>query len=523
MSYDYIVVGAGSAGAVIASRLSENPEAKVLLLEAGDKGKHLNIQIPAAFPKQFTTKHDWNYHTEPEPHLDGRRVYHPRGKMLGGCSGQNAMIYIRGNRHDYDSWAAEGAKGWSYDEVLPLFKRSEQNSRGADQFHGAEGPLHIEDPRSPNDLSRRIVDAMVSTGLDRTDDFNGAEQLGAGLYQVTQHRGRRWTTADGYLAPARKRDNLTVWTGATVHQVRIESGRAVGVDVERNGRVETIRAQAEVILSAGAFASPHLLMLSGVGPAAHLGEQGIEVLVDNAHVGGHLMDHPMYMINVETSATGTLAEAEKPIQLANYLTRRRGMLTSNIGEAGAFFHTRSGDAAPYMQFIAAPSYFWNHGFDTHARPAFAIGSSMVGAVSEGHVRLRSSNPRDLPAVTFNYFAESEDMDAMVTAVERARDVAAAGALKSVRGTEIHPGPAAQTRAELETAIRQGVEHTYHPSCTARIGSETEGVVDSELRVHGIAGLRVADASVFPRIPHGNTHAPTVMVGEKAAEMIKGSW
>ena len=520
MGYDYIVVGAGSAGAVVAARLSEQPGVTVLLIEAGGKGRHLNIQVPAAFSKQFTTKHDWNYRTEPEPHLDGRSIYHPRGKMLGGSSGQNAMIYIRGHRSDYDGWADGGATGWSYDEVLPVFKRSEANGRGADRFHGSNGPLYIEDPRSPNDLSRRLVDAMVATGIAPNNDFNGAEQLGAGLYQVSQHRGRRWTTADGYLAPARKRTNLTVWTDATVSRVLIEGGRATGVEVERQGQVQSVRAQAEVVVSAGAFGSPQLLMLSGVGPADHLREKGVEVVVDNPNVGSHLMDHPMYMVNFETTAAGTLADAEKPVQLANYLLRRRGLLTSNIGEAGAFFHTRSGDQAPYMQIIAAPGYFWNHGFQTHERPAFAIGCSMVGAQSTGDVRLRSKDPREHAAVTFNYFSESEDMDAMVTAVERAREVAASAPLKGLAGAELHPGSRAQSRADLVAEIRRGVEHTYHPSCTARIGSESDGVVGADLRVHGVTGLRVADASVFPRIPHGNTHAPAVMVGEKAADLIK---
>ncbi len=522
MEFDYIVVGAGSSGAVVAGRLSERPDARVLLIEAGGKGRHLNIQVPAAFSKQFTTKHDWNYRTEPEPFLDGREVYHPRGKMLGGCSGQNAMIYIRGHRSDYDSWADGGAKGWSYDEVLPYFKRSEANSRGGDRFHGANGPLHIEDPRSPNDLSRRLVEAMAATGMPRNDDFNGSEQLGTGFYQVTQRRGQRWTTADGYLAPARKRPNLTVWTDSLVHRIQIENGRATAVVVEREGRTQTVRAGSEIVLSAGAFATPQLLMLSGVGPADHLRDHGIDVLVDNPNVGGHLMDHPMYMVNFETTASGTLADAEKPLQLINYFARRRGLLTSNIGEAGAFFHTRSGDDAPYMQFIAAPGYFWNHGFETHARPAFAIGCSMVGAQSTGRVRLKSADPTAHASVRFDYFSDPADMEAMVTAVERAREVAATAPLKGLAGPELHPGPQARTRAELEAEIRRTVEHTYHPSCTARIGSESEGVVDERLQVHGIAGLRVADCSVFPTIPHGNTHAPAVMVGEKAADLIKES-
>ena len=519
-AFDYIVIGAGSAGAVVAGRLSEDPAVRVLLVEAGGSGRHLNVQIPAAFPKQFKTGHDWEFYTEPEPHLNGRTIYHPRGKMLGGCSGQNAMIYIRGNRYDYDSWAKNGAAGWSYDEVLPLFKRSEQNSRGASDYHGASGPMFVEDPRSPNDLSRRIVEAMVASGISRSDDFNGPEQLGAGLYQVTQKRGQRWTTSDGYLRPARRRPNLTVLTGTRALRLSIDQGRVTGVDVERAGKRASFRAEREVVLSAGAFNTPQLLMLSGIGPADHLAGHGIAVVVDNPNVGAHLMDHPMYMVNFETTAQGTLIGAESPRQLADYLTRRRGLLPSHIGEAGAFFHTRSGDDAPYMQFIGAPGYFWNHGFESYRKPAFAIGCSLVGAVSTGQVRLRTSDPRERAEVTFNYFAAPEDMAAMVTAVERAREVAAAGPLRDVAGRELHPGTQASTRAHLEAEIRRSVEHTYHPACTARIGTESDGVVDARLRVHGVAGLRVADASVFPRIPHGNTHAPALMVGEKAADLLR---
>jgi choline dehydrogenase-like flavoprotein len=521
-TYDYIVVGAGSAGAVVAGRLSEDPATRVLLVEAGGSGRHLNIQIPAAFSKQFRTKHDWEFQTEPEPHLGGRSLYHPRGKMLGGSSGQNAMIYIRGHRSDYDNWAKNGATGWSYDELLPVFKRSERNSRGASEFHGADGPLYVEDPRSPNALSESLVEAMVATGIPPTGDFNGAQQLGAGLYQLTQHRGQRWTASDGYLRPARKRPNLTVLTDTQALRLRIEAGRAVGIDVERGGQRETHRVEREVVLSAGAFNTPQLLMLSGIGPADHLTEHHIPVVVDNRNVGSNLMDHPMYLLNYETTAKGTLAGAESPLQLLNFIARRRGLLTSNIGEAGAFFHTRTDGEAPDMQYIAAPGYFWNHGFDTHARPAFGIGCSLVGARSTGHVRLRSEDPKDKAAITFNYFAEAADMESMLTAIERAREVAAAGPLKEFLGKELHPGERTVDRVQLQEEVRRNVEHTYHPSCTARIGTEADGVVDPELRVHGVDGLRVADASVFPRVPHGNTNAATVVVGERAADLLRAT-
>jgi choline dehydrogenase len=521
-TYDYIVVGAGSAGATVAARLSEDPKTTVLLLEAGGSGRHPSVQIPAAFAKQFRTGRDWEFYTEPEPHLDSRQIYHPRGRMLGGCSGQNAMIYIRGHRSDYDGWAKSGAVGWSYDEVLPLFRRSERNSRGASEYHGADGPLYVEDPRSPNELSRRLVAAMVATGIPRNDDFNGSEQLGAGFYQLTQHRGRRWTTADGYLTPARRAPNLTVRIDTHVLRVRIEHGQATGVEASHGGNVEFHRAEREVILSAGAFNTPQLLMLSGIGAASHLREHDIPVVVDNAHVGAHLMDHPMYGLNFETTAKGTLAEANSPIHLVNYLVRRRGLLTSNVGEAGAFFHTRTGDEAPDMQLIVAPGYYWNHGFAKHPRPAFGIGCSLVGSLSTGYVRLRSGDPRDKVAIRFNYLTEPEDMAAMVAGIRRAREVAATQPLRDILVRELHPGSRALTRLQLEDAIRRGVEHTYHPACTARIGTDTSGVVDPQLRVYGVDGLRVADASVFPRVPHGNTHAPTVMVGERAADLLRAA-
>jgi choline dehydrogenase len=519
-SYDYIVVGAGSAGAVVASRLSEDASNRVLLIEAGGSHRHLKVQMPAAFPKQFKTALDWEFYTEPEPFLGGRSLYHPRAKMLGGCSSMNAMVYIRGNRDDYDSWAKDGAAGWSYDEVLPLFRRAEANSRGESTYHGGSGPLHVEDPRSPNDLSRSLVEAMVATGIERNDDFNGAEQVGAGFYQVSQRRGRRWTTADGYLTPARRRPNLTVLTDTHVLGVRISQGRAVGVDVERRGAREFLRAGREVVLSAGALNTPQLLMLSGIGPADHLTELGISTVVDNPNVGAHLMDHPLYTVNYETSAKGTLDSAESPWHLADYFFRRRGPLTSNIPECGGFIHTRAGDAAPAMQLMCCPGFFQNHGQQRHDRPGFTIACSLVGPLSRGAVRLRSANPKAKVATTFNYFAERADMDAMVDAIAVARDIAAASPLRGITGREIHPGETTYSRFELEQKVRREVEHTYHPACTARIGTEADGVVDAQLRVHGVDGLRVADASVFPTVPHGNTHAPTVMVGEKAAELMR---
>ena len=311
-SFDYIVVGAGSAGAVVAARLSESADNRVLLIEAGGSHRHMNVQVPAAFSKQFKSKLDWAYFSEPEQCLGGRRIFMPRAKMLGGCSSMNAMIYIRGNKADYDTWAKDGATGWSYGDVLPLFRNSENNSRGADDYHGDSGPLYVQDLRSPNDLSLKLVEAMAASGLEANDDFNGSDQLGTGLYQVTQRRGMRWTTADGYTNPARKRSNFSVLTNTHVLRIRIQNGVAVGPEAERDGQAGFIRATKEVIVSAGAINTPQLLMLSGIGPADHLTEHDIAVIVDNPNVGDHFMDHPAYLINAETTARGHCTRPSRP-------------------------------------------------------------------------------------------------------------------------------------------------------------------------------------------------------------------
>ncbi len=520
-AYDYVIVGAGSAGCVLANRLSAHPDVTVLLIEAGGSDKHLNVDAPAAFSKLFKTERDWHYHTQPEPCAGNRQLFMPRGKMLGGSSSMNAMIYIRGHRGDYDGWAESGCAGWGYDDVLPYFLKSEHNERGADEFHATDGPLNVADLRSPNELSLAFVEAAASLGHPRNRDFNGPTQEGFGLYQVTQKKGSRWSTAKAYLRPAMARPNLTVVTNAFAHKVVFEADRAVGVGYEVDGSIETARAVREVILSGGALGSPHLLMLSGIGPADHLREHGIDVVVDNANVGEHLQDHPAVMNIFEVSAPLSLHHAEKPARLAEYLLKRTGMLSSNIGEAGGFIHSRDGLDAPDIQFHFGPAYFNRHGFEVHHTDAMTLGPTLVAPKSRGRIRLRSADPHIHPDIVTMALDHPDDMAAMLAGFKIGREIAGAGPFDRLRAHELHPGSDVATDAELTDYIRNHVELLYHPSCSARMGADpVDSVVDPELRVHGTEGLRVVDTSVMPTVVRGNTNAPTIMIAEKAADLIR---
>lgn len=519
-TYDFIIVGAGSAGSVLANRLSADPDTRVLVLEAGGSNKHMNVDTPAAFSKLFQTKRDWNYFTQPEPDADDRQLYLPRGKMLGGSSSMNAMIYIRGNRVDYDGWAAGGCKGWSYEEVLPYFKKSEHNERGADTFHGVDGPLNVADQRSINELSLAFVEAAVERGYPRNRDFNGADQVGVGPYQVTQKKGARWSTANAYLVPAMGRSNLTICTDAHAHRIVIERGRAVGVEYRQDGEMKTARADAEVIVSGGAYNSPHLLMLSGIGPAKHLSEFGIDVAVDNPNVGDHLQDHPVIMNTFHVHKKVSLAHAEKPARLAEYLLFKKGMLSSNVGEAGGFIHTRDGLDGPDIQFHFAPGYFNRHGFDVINGDAMTVGPTLVAPKSHGHIRLRSTNPEVHPDILTRALSHPDDVRSLVDGLKVTRDIAHSKVFDEYQGGELHPGDDAKTDDELIEYIRRKAELLYHPSGTARMGTDpSSAVVDPKLRVFGVEGLRVVDASIMPTVVRGNTNAPTIMIAEKAADLI----
>ncbi len=519
---DYVVVGAGSAGCVLANRLTEDPGTRVLVLEAGGSDRHPNILIPAAFAKQFKTKLDWDFQTEPEPGCAGRSIYIPRGKALGGSSSMNAQLYVRGRPLDYDLWEAQGAHGWGWDDVRPYFLRSEDNGRGASEFHAVGGPLSVQDERSPRPLTKRFLAAAEAVGIPYVDDYNGPEQDGAALVQVTQRNGRRWGAADAFLRPAMGRDNLEVVTRAQVVGLVLEGDRAVGVRYrDRRGREQVARAEAEVLLCAGALQSPQLLMLAGVGPADELRAHGIGVRVDLPGVGRNLQDHPYVVTIFESTAGGSLLDAEHPRHLAEWLLRRSGPLTSTVAEAFAFVRSRPGLPAPDLQFHFAPAYFNDNGFDEFDGHAMTFGPTLITPRSRGVVSLRSADPLAKPRVLTNSLTDPEDVAALLTGMQLARELAAAPPMREAIGRELLPGDGVQTPEDLVADLRRRVELLYHPCGTCRIGVDGDAVVDPELRVRGVEGLRVVDASVFPVIPGGNTNAPTIMVGERAADLVRG--
>ncbi len=521
-SYDYVVVGAGSAGGVLAARLSEDPDVRVLLLEAGGDDDADEVRIPAAFSSLFKTRWDWNYTTTEQKQLHGRKTYWPRMRALGGCSSMNAMIYIRGNRADYNGWRdGYGATGWGYDDVLPYFVKAEDNARLGAPYHGQDGPLHVEDPRYTHELTHAWVEAAVATGLKRNDDFNGAEQEGAGVYQRTNKRGRRWSVADGYLRPALDRPNLTVRTHAFTTRLLLENGRAVGVAYRYDGQTAESRADEEVLVCGGAVNSPHLLMLSGIGPAAHLREHGIEVLADLPGVGQNLHDHPAAPMLWHTRGTTDIAEASTLANLLRWKARGTGPLASNIGEGGAFFASRDDLPAPDLQVHVAPGAFYDNGLHEPVSRCFTAGPTLVSVRSRGSLRLRSTDPTWHPAIDAGYYDDPADLDAMREGCRRILDIVAHAPLAGFLKDAWMPGPN-PTDEELTEHLRHHTQTLYHPVGTCAMGTGEQAVVDPELRVRGVDGLRVVDASVMPVVPRGNTNAPTIMIAEKAADLIRSA-
>ena len=491
---DYVVVGAGSAGCVVASRLSEDPGVEVLLLEAGGRKLPREVGIPAAFSKLFRSAVDWNYNTAPEEHLNGRSIYWPRGKMLGGSSSLNAMMAIPGHVADYDGWAALGAPGWGWTDVAPFFDR-------------VSSTLGVEELRDPNPLTLAFVEAAQQAGIARSPGLELLELDGVRMTPLTQRRGRRHSAADAYLRPALKRPNLTVRTNAYVTRIVVEHGRAIGVEVDG----ELVRAR-EVLLCGGTVNSPQLLLLSGIGPRDELERHGIEPVHELDGVGAHLEDHLAGGVLFESLRPVTLYAAEKPLQIVRYLATRKGMLTSNVAEAAAFVRSRPDAAAPDLELLFAPVLFEEEGLVPPRGHGFTIGAILLQPRSRGTIRLRSADPMAPPEIDPCYLSHDEDLQVIAHGIELARKVTSMPAFEGIVGAELEPGD-----APLDEWIRSRAHTLYHPVGTCRMGT----VVDAELRVRGLDGLRVVDASVIPRVPRGHTHLPTLMVAERAAAFLRG--
>ncbi|GJM09083.1 MAG: choline dehydrogenase [Lysobacteraceae bacterium] len=519
--YDYIILGAGSAGCVLANRLSADPAVSVLLVEAGGRDWHPYIHMPAGLAKLVDKESiNWGYETEPESSLENRRLYWPRGKVLGGCSSINAMCYARGHRKDYDHWAELGNEGWSFQDVLPFFRLAEDQERGSDEFHGQGGPLGVRDLRHHNPLSEVFLEAANQAGFSRNDDFNGETQRGFGYYQVTQRGGQRCSTASGYLDPVKNRPNLTIMTNTMSERLLVEGGRATGVVVRRRGQAYTLSAKREVLVSCGAINSPQLLMLSGIGPAEHLAEMGIDCVKDLPGVGANLQDHLDICTLYHCTQPITYDTTNDLAIGLQYLLFHKGIGTSNIAESGGFVvSSLATDDRPDMQFHFVPAMLDDHGRNRLDGHGFTIHACALRPGSRGQIRLKSDQPDQYPSIEPNYLSDPMDMKLMIEGVRISRKIIASSAFDAYRGDEIFPGSDLQSEAEIEDFIRRKAETIYHPIGTCKMGVDDSAVVDPQLRVHGIDGLRVIDASVMPTLVSGNTNAPTVMIAEKIADSM----
>jgi choline dehydrogenase len=524
--YDFIVIGAGSAGSVLANRLTADPGVRLLLLEAGPQDRSIFIHMPAAFSYPLANdKFNWYYHSEPEPYMDNRRLYCPRGRVVGGSSSINGMAYVRGHALDYDRWEAEGADGWSYAAVLPYFRRAEHRERGGDLYRGDSGPLRVSTGACQNVLFRTWVEAGMQAGYPYTEDMNGYQQEGMGAMDMTVHGGERWSASKGYLKPVLSRDNLDVETGALVHRILIESGRARGVEYSKGGSAKRVEA-GRVIVCAGAINSPQLLMLSGIGPAPHLEAMGIPVAADVTPVGQNLQDHLEVYVQHACRRPVSIYPSTRPLTKLGiglkWILSKKGWGATSHFESGGFIRSRAGIRHPNLQYHFLPiamnydgrSPAKDHGFQAHVGP--------MRPTSTGSVTLRSANPADPPRIQFNYMATENDRQEMREGVRLTREIFAQAAFDELRGDELSPGAAVETDAELDAFVREKGESAYHPSCTCRMGKAGEAVVDPTTEVYGVGNLNVVDASIMPSIVSGNLNAPTIMVAEKSADHILGN-
>ncbi|MEH2456603.1 GMC family oxidoreductase [Nostoc sp.] len=512
--YDYIVIGAGSAGCVVANRMTQDSETTVLLLEAGNPDTKPEIQIPLESPNLPGSELDWGYFSEPEPYLNNRKIFCPRGKVLGGSSSINSMIYIRGNHHDYDHWQSLGNPGWSFQDVLPYFKKSENQQRGADAYHGIDGEWSVTDIQAPTVASQRFVEGAVAIGYNHNPDFNGIQQSGAGIYQLTVKDGKRHSAAAAFLMPILKRPNLTITTGALVRRLLFEGTCTVGVEYMHEGTLHQARVNKEVILSAGAFDSPKLLMLSGIGDAEHLQAMGITVVVDLPGVGQNLQDHSLvpvaHQIITSPVAPQVIAGLDPAIS------------SNGNAEAGLFLHTEGNlDAAPDLQFFFGP-ILWISPGNTLSGLGFTVTVSLTHPQNIGSVSLRSPDPKDPPIIRMNFLQSQSDVQKLVAGIKIMRKLFHTSAFDQFRGEEISPGTEVISDEALEAYIREFCVTGYHPVGSCKMGTDPMAVVDPELRVRGVTGLRVVDASIMPTLVGGNTNAPTIMIGEKGADLIKAA-
>ena len=523
--FDYVIVGAGSAGCVLANRLTADGKHSVLLLEAGPKDTNIWIHVPLGYGKLFKEKSvNWMYQTEPEPGLHGRQVFQPRGKVLGGSSSINGLLYVRGQHEDYDRWRQHGNAGWGYDDVLPYFKRAENQQRGADDYHGVGGPLSVSDWRHADPLSEAFVKAAVEAGIPFNPDFNGARQEGAGYFQTTTRRGRRASSAYSYLRPARSRGNLHVETAALAQRVLFEGRRARAVEYRQNGSLRTARARKEVLVSGGAYNSPQLLQLSGVGPAELLKQHGIDVVLDARGVGNDLQDHLQVRLVTRCAQSVTLNDVvnhpvRKVLAGLQYAALRKGPLTIAAGTAGAFFKTNPRLATPDIQIHFIPFSTDKMGEKLHSFSGFTATVCQLRPESRGSLKIRSADPAAPPEIRINYLATETDRAAFIDGIRILRRILAAPALKPYCVNEVYPGPDKTSDEELLDFCRKTGGTVYHPTSTCRMGNDPLSVVDQRLRVRGIEALRVVDASVMPDLMSGNTNAPTIMIAEKASDMI----
>jgi choline dehydrogenase len=514
--FDYVIVGAGSAGCVLANRLSEDPDVQVLLLEAGPPDTKENVHVPLGYLQLAATDVDWDYHSAPERECDGRRIQLPRGKVLGGSSSINAMVYIRGNRRDYDEW---GVPGWSAADLLPYFLKAEDNERGASRWHGVGGPLPVSEGRSRNVIASAFVDGGVQAGLARNEDFNGDEQDGVGLYQVTQRDGMRASAAVSYVHPAMERPNLTVMPYMLAERILFEGTRAVGVQASQLGQPQEFRAEREVILSAGAYNSPQLLMLSGVGPAEHLTLRELEVLLDQPSVGENLSDHAATQLVWTTPEPESLLLALEPAALEEYESSRTGPFASNLAEAGGFARVDPDAPAPDVQFHLAPAHIVEEGMGDPEGHGLWVSPCLLTPHSRGSVRLASSDPTAKPIVRNDFYTVGDDMQRMIAGLRLTLDISSQAAMRPYCAEPFNT-PEAETDEALRAHVARTTFAVYHPVGTCRMGEDADAVLDPQLRVNGLEGLRVVDASVMPVVPRGNTNAPTIAIAERAADLIR---